>query len=78
MKKTLYFIPLILLVFSSNAFAVKPSKKQVAASDYAITLNGNGALIPLNSAVPDFASNFTISAWINPAAGSSGTRTIAS
>lgn len=78
MKKLLFFLSFFVFVFSLNTFAVKPSKKQLAASDYAITLNGNGALIPLNSAVPSFASSFTISAWINPATNSSAMRTIAS
>ena len=66
-----------IFAFYSNAHSFTSIKKNNAETDYAISLNGNGLLTPINSVVPEFSPNFTISAWIYPAAGSSGERTIA-
>lgn len=77
MKRKLLFLSLCIFAFYSNAHSFTSIKKNNAETDYAISLNGNGLLTPINSAVPEFSPNFTISAWINPATGSSGERTIA-
>ncbi len=77
MKRKLLFLSLCIFAFYSNAHSFTSIKKNNAETDYAISLNGNGLLTPINSAVPEFSPNFTISAWINPAVNSSAERTIA-